>query len=198
MNWEQQLSGARLDATPSSRHRTKRASKGANVIILLWAIFRPFYLFGLPFVVILLWFTIANGISQDIEFALPVILFTLMYFAVGYACFISFPNRLRSKLTARIQANKSRTFNPLVEATGYLSNRAVVLDPKNRKMLYVDMLAKTEEILDYDDIQGWQMLSRGDSTSLTFATDSPTNPTIGIKISTSQLNIFGAWLQGLK
>lgn len=168
------------------------------MFLLLWAIVRPFYLFGLFFVSIFFLVVLANGVSTDPDFAVPSIAFCFLYFFVGYIWFRHIPRRYESRLMARLNANRGPGFKPLAQATEFMWHRAIALDPNNRKLLYIDMHSKTEELLDYNDIRAWELSPSGsETTSLTLATDSPTNPTIGIKVPANQLNNFSVWLRAI-
>ncbi len=166
---------------------------------LLWFILRPFYIFGLIFVAPTFVIFLISGISEEPEIGIPVVIFSLLYFVLGYVWFGVIPKKLNARLSKRIQANKGREFTPLAQATALLYNRAIALDPQHRKLLYIDMQKGTEEILDYEDIRGWELVRHGNKpASLTLATDSPSHPTIGLNLPQNQVDNFSVWLRTLK
>ena len=149
---------------------------------IIWYVLRPFYLLGLVLAVPL-FFIVANHAGKDLEVSMPLLVGCLGYFALGYLLLKALPDFLRGRVLARVAAFKAKGFAPQWEVVSVIYNRYVGFDPKARKALYVDVNDGTEELVDFDSVNAWELdVEKSKPALLKLLTRVPALPVVGLRI----------------
>ncbi|WAT15244.1 hypothetical protein [Xanthomonas fragariae] len=149
---------------------------------IIWYVLRSFYLLGLmpavPF-----FFIVANHAGKDIEASIPLLICCVGYFVLGYVLLKVVPDLLRARVLARVERHKDNGFAPQWEVVSVFYNRYVGFDPKTRKALYVDVNDRTETLVDFDNVNAWELdVDKNKPALLKLLTRIPTLPVLGLRI----------------
>lgn len=149
---------------------------------VLWYVLRPFYLLGL-LVAVPLFLIMASHAGKDLEVSVPLLIGCLGYFALGYVVLKAMPDFLRGRLLTRVACFKAEGFEPQWEVVSVIYNRYVGFDPKKRKALYVDVNDGTETLVDFDNVNAWELdVENNKPALLKLLTRLPTLPVVGLRI----------------
>jgi len=155
-------------------------------------VLRSFYAFGLVLVVPL-FILMSNHISKDMEVSVPVVIGCLVYFVLGYMLFKVIPDWLRGRVIARVESYKDKGFAPKWEVVSVIYNRYVGFDPKARKALYVDVNDGTEALIDFDNLNAWELdVDKNKPALLKLLTRIPTLPVLGLRIDRREADMWKA------
>ena len=136
-------------------------------------VLRSFYALGLV-PAVPLFILMANHASKDMEVSVPVLIGCLVYFVLGYMLFKVIPDWLRRRVMARVERHKTKGFVPQWE---------VGFDPMARKALYVDVNDGTEAMIDFDNVNAWELdVDKNKPALLKLLTRIPTLPVLGLRI----------------
>ena len=145
-------------------------------------VLRSFYALGLVLAVPL-FILMSNHVSKDMEVSIPVLIGCLVYFVLGYMLFKVIPDWLRGRVMARVERHKALGFAPKWEVVSVIYNRYVGFDPKARKALYVDVNDGTEAMIDFDNLNAWELdVDKNKPALLKLLTRIPTLPVLGLRI----------------
>ncbi|EKS72276.1 hypothetical protein BURK_006626 [Burkholderia sp. SJ98] len=149
---------------------------------IIWYVLRPFYLLGLVLAVPL-FFIVANHAGKDLEVSVPLLVGCVGYFVLGYLLLKTLPNFLRGRVLARVANFKAKGFAPQWEVVSVIYNRYVGFDPKTRKALYVDVNDGTETLVDFDNVNAWELdVEKNKPALLKLLTRVPALPVVGVRI----------------
>lgn len=149
---------------------------------IVWYVLRPLYLVGL-IVTIPLFLLSASDAGSDREVAISVTVACVTYFAFGYLLLKSVPDMLKSRILARVAHHKARGFTPQCEVVSVVYNRYVGFDPTTRKALYVDINDGTETLVDFENVNTWELeVDKNKSALLKLLTRIPDLPVVGLRI----------------
>lgn len=123
---------------------------------IIWYVLRNFYVLGL-LPVVPLFFIMATQVKKNVETSIPVLVGCAAYFILGYVWLKLVPDYLRARLLARVERHKEKGFTPQWEVISILYNRYLGFDPTSRKALYVDVNDGTETLVDFDNLQAWEL-----------------------------------------
>lgn len=149
---------------------------------LIWYVLRSFYALGLVLAVPL-FIIMANHVSKDVEVSAPVLIGCVIYFVFGYVLFKIIPDWLRAQILARVERHKAMGFAPQWEVVSVIYNRYVGFDPTARKALYVDVNDGTETLVDFDNVDAWELdVDKNKPALLKLLTRIPALPVLGLRI----------------
>jgi hypothetical protein len=162
---------------------------------IIWRVLQTFYILFLlpiaPFFVVVLF----AGSSHDPEVFYGVIIFSLAYFALGYVMFKTIPDLFKAKLMKRVARFKTEGFKPKFEALSVIYNRYLGFDPESRKVLFVDVNDRTEVLVDFENINSWELEGQKNSpTALKLLTAMPSLPVIALSIDRRKTDEWKAYL----
>lgn len=161
---------------------------------LIWYMFRPFYLVGLVFA-IPIFFVVANDAGSDPEVATTVLCGCVAYFLLGYLLLKTFPDRMKARIMARVAKHKAKGFIPQCEVLSVIFNRYVGFDPAARKALYVDINDGTEMLMDFDNVNAWELdVDKNKPALLKLLTRMPALPVVGLRIDRRRADEWKAHL----
>lgn len=164
---------------------------------IVWHVVRTFYLIGLALVVPLIGIVLAH-FSKDTEVTVPLVIGCLVYFAIGFWLLVTVPRNLLARLEKRVSRFKTAGFVPDREVVSVLYNRYVGFDSQARKALYVDVNDGTETLVDFDNVNAWELeVDRNRPALLKLLTRLPGLPVIGLRISRHQSEAWKAHLGNL-
>ncbi|MHC5209017.1 hypothetical protein [Pseudomonas chlororaphis] len=146
----------------------------------MWYLFRPFYALGL-FPVALLFGVVLFSSNKDSEVTVPVLLASAGYFALGYLVFSVIPKWLKSRLLREV--NKCAPgFKVDFEAVSSVFNRYVGFNREEKKLIYVDISDGTSAVLDFPDVNTWEVeTNNGKPALLKLMTSVAALPLIGVR-----------------
>lgn len=149
---------------------------------IIWYVLRPFYLLGL-ILAVPLFFIVANHVGKDVEVSIPLLTGCVGYFVLGYVLLKVVPDWLRARVLARVERHKAKGFAPQWEVVSVIYNRYVGFDPKTRKALYVDVNDGTEALVDFDNVNAWELdVDKNKPALLKLLTRIPALPVVGLRI----------------
>ncbi|MES2364949.1 MAG: hypothetical protein V4563_03575 [Pseudomonadota bacterium] len=169
---------------------------------IIWRVLQTFYAVFLLPVVALFIFALFSELGHDRqalymrEASYMLIAFGLAYFVLGYVMFKTVPDLFKAKLMKRVARFKTNGFKPKFEALSVLFNRYLGFDPDARKLLFVDVNDHTEQLLDFDNINSWEVEGRKNNpTDLRLLTAVPSLPVININIDRHKTDEWKAYLR---
>lgn len=151
----------------------------------LWYLLRPFYALGLIPVAVI--FTIVMfSASKEPEVTVPVLFVSLVYFALGYLMFSLIPKLLKNRLLSRVR-ECAPDFKVEYEAVSSVFNRYVGFSRQAKKLIYVDISDGTSAVLDFPDVNAWEVETvNGKPSLLKLMTSVAALPLIGVRFDRRQ------------
>ncbi len=149
---------------------------------IIWYVLRSFYALGLV-VAVPLFFIVTNHAGKDVEVSTPLLIGCVAYFVLGYLLFKVVPDWLRARILARVERYKAKGFVPQWEVVSVIYNRYIGFDPKVRKALFVDVNDGTETLVDFENVNAWELdIDKNKPVLLKLLTRLPTLPVVGLRI----------------
>lgn len=129
-----------------------------------WYLSRPFYLVGLPFIVIMFFAVMDSNprYLSEVETKQLLLSVCLVYFALGAAIFWLMPSMFRVRLYSRTKAFFESGFKPDRQFVSVMLNRLICFDNDKQQILYIDDTDKQRhKLFKWNDLQRWSIIDRG-------------------------------------